>query len=192
MDTEGITELLVRLHNSDPDVRMKAVRELRGQTHIPEVQNALRTSLYDPSGHVRILAAEALAKASLFPEETIPVLVTVLEVIDQAHIASVPHAKEWRRLAAGALAHYGPAAEPAIAALRNALLDPDYNVRGYAAIALGAIGPAAIVALQDLRAARQSEPNEGVRTVYDDAIKKVVGSEHFSVIAWDKPPQEPP
>ena len=39
-------------------------------------------------------------------------------------------------------------------------------------MSLGAVGPAAIRALQDLRAARQSEEDENLRKVYEDAIKK--------------------
>ena len=113
-------------------------------------------------------------------------LITPLEVIDQAQLAKVPHAKEWRRVAAGVIQHYGPEAEPAIPALRNALLDPDQLVRGYAAISLGKIGPAAIVALQDLRAARQAEANEVMREQgYDCAIRQIVGSDHFIVIRRD-------
>ena len=57
-------------------------------------------------------------------------------------------------------------------------------------MSLGAVGPAAIHALQDLRAARQSEEDENLRKVYDYAIKKIVQSEHFIVIAKDDPPEE--
>ena len=184
-ESRRVRELLVQLHSPEKETRMQAVTGLREHTSVPEAVHALRMSLFDPDGHVRILAAEALARAGLYPDEAIPVLVAVLEVTDQTNIAAVPHAKEWRRVAAGALQFYGSRAAPAIPALRNALLDPDYNVRGYAAISLGAIGPEAIIALQDLRAARQSEPNEGVRQVYAEAIRRVVGSAHFTVIVHD-------
>jgi hypothetical protein len=59
-------------------------------------------------------------------------------------------------------------------------------------MSLGAVGPAAIRALQDLRAARQSEQDENLRKVYEDAIKKIVQSEHFVVIAKDDPMEEDP
>ena len=163
---------------------------MRNHVQVPEVVHAFRVSIFDPDGHVRILAAEALARAGLYPAEAIPVLVAVLAVGDQSDIATVAHAKEWRRTAAGAIGRYGNEAEIAIPALRNALLDPDANVRGYAAMSLGAIGAASIVALQDLRAARQSEDGEGVREVYEEAIRKIVGSDHFVVIRRDE--QEPP
>jgi HEAT repeat protein len=45
-----------------------------------------------------------------------------------------------RGLAAGALAHIGPQAKPAIPALTNCLADPYYAVRAKAARALGRIG----------------------------------------------------
>jgi len=184
----NIQNLIARLHDPDSAIRGKAVVALREHTGAPEVQHALRSALYDADGHVRMLAAEALARAALLRDDVIPVLLAILQVADQAHLANVATSKQWRRVAAACLGKYGAGAAPAIPALRNALLDPDANVRGYAAMSLGAIGPAAISALQDLRAARQSEPDENLRAVYEDAIKKVVQSEHFLVIARDDPP----
>jgi HEAT repeat protein len=55
-----------------------------------------------------------------------------------------------RRLAAETLGRIGPAAEPAVATLVEALGDPDTAVREAAAVALGRIGPAAAPALQAL------------------------------------------
>jgi HEAT repeat protein len=182
-----IQDCLLRLHDPDKDVRMDAVVQLRDRVSVPQVQHALRTAIYDPDGHVRILAAEALARGKMYPNESIPVLMTVLEVVDKAYLASVPHSKEWRRVAAGALGHYGAEAESAVPFLKNALLDPDADVRRYTARTLGLIGPAAIVALQDLRAARQVEANKMARIVYEEAIEKIVQSKHFIVIAKDEP-----
>jgi len=190
-----VTEQLLRLHSEDAGVRLDAVVALRDRLDVAEVVHAMRVLIHDPDGHVRILAAEALARRGLHAGEALPVLIATLEVIDKAEIARVPHAKEWRRVAAGVIQHYGPVAEPAIPALRNALLDPDQLVRGYAAISLGKIGPAAIVALQDLRAARQAEANEVMREqVYDRAIRQIVGSDHFVVIRRDDdaPPEVRP
>lgn len=184
----NIQNLLARLHDPDSDIRGKAAVGLREHIEAPEVQHALRSAIYDADGHVRMLAAEALATAGLFRGEVIPVLITMLEVGDEADIARVATSKQWRRVAAACIGKYGAEAAPAIPALRNALLDPETNVRGYAAMSLGAIGPAAISALQDLRAARQSEQDEILRGVYEDAIKKVVQSEHFIVIARDDTP----
>lgn len=168
-------------------VLVRAVTAMRDHLDVSEVLHAMRVSIWDPDGHVRILAAEALARQGFCPDEALPVLITVLEVGDKADIAQIPNSKQWRRVAAGVIQHYGPQAEPAIQSLRNALLDPDDNVRGYAAISLGAIGSAAIVALQDLRAARQTEANEGVREqVYDRAIRQIVGSDNFIVIRRDE------
>lgn len=181
-----ISRGLIRLHNGDATIRLDAVVTLRDQMDVAEVMHAMRVLIYDPDGHVRILAAEALARQGLYASEALPVLITTLEVVDKAEVAGVPHAKEWRRVAAGVIQHYGPEAGPAIPALRNALLDPDQMVRGYAAISLGKIGPAAIVALQDLRAARQAEDSEAMREqVYDRAIRQIVGSDHFLVIRRD-------
>lgn len=177
-----IPALLIRLHHVDAEVRRDAVVKLRGHIARPEAEHAVRLAIHDNDGLVRMLAAEALARARVCPEEAIPVLIAVLEAADQAGVASAPNAKDWRRVAAGALEHYGPRAEPAIPALRNALLDPDQNVRGYAALSLGAIGPAAIVAMQDLRVARQSEAEEQMRPPFDEAIRKIARSDHFIVI----------
>jgi len=183
---EDIKKLIFKAHNEDEDIRQEAIVELRNYTSIPEVSSFLRSLIYDKNGHVRILAAEALARARLYPEDAIPVLVTVLEVVDDAHIANLEHAKNWRRVAAGALGFYGTKATSAIAALKNALLDPDTNVRGYAAMSLGEIGNAAMVALQDLRVLRQNETDEKLRSIYDKIIKKIVGSENFIIITKDE------
>lgn len=191
MELDYIKNLIFHAHNQDSGIRINAIVQLRDYTSIPEVAHTLRSLIYDINGHVKILAAEALAKSRLFPEDAIPVLITTLEVIDEPHISKVDHSKEWRRVAAGALQFYGPKAIFAIPALKNALLDPDENVRGYAAISLGEIGKEAVVALQDLRAARQSEPNLKLREVIDVVIKKIVGSEHFVVITEDEINKEP-
>jgi HEAT repeat protein len=182
----GVNRLLVQLHNPSEEQKISAVIALRKHLDILEVQNALRSCLCDSDGSVRMLAAEALSKEKLFPEDSIPVLMTILDVTDQGKIARIDTSKQWRRMAAGALANYGPKAEPALQLLRNALLDPDINIRGYAAIALGAIGPPSIIALQDLRAARQIEDDLNLRDIYDSAIKKIVRSNKFIVIAEDE------
>jgi hypothetical protein len=185
-----LQRLIIRLHDADSDTRGKTVVALREHTEVPEVQHALRSAIYDSSGYVRMLAAEALARAALFPEDVIPVLIAVLEVADRSDIAEIEVSKQWRRVAAGVIGKYSSGAAPAIPALRNALLDPDVNIRGYAAQSLGEIGPAALVALQDLRAARQSEADEEVRKVYETAIKKVVQSEDFIAISKMETPGE--
>ena len=182
-----ITEQLVRLHSEDSSVRLDSVVALRDRLDVAEVVHAMRVLIHDPDGHVRILAAEALARRGLHADEALPVLIAVLGASDKADVAKIPHAKEWRRVAAGVIQHYDTEADAAIPALRNALLDPDHNVRAYAAISLGAIGPAAIVALQDLRAARQTDENDALREqVYDRAIRRIVGSDRFRVISWDE------
>lgn len=191
MEQDYIKNLIFHAHNQDSDIRINAIVQLRDYTNIPEVAHTLRSLIYDVNGNVRILAAEALSKARLFPEDAIPVLITTLEVIDDPHISKVAHSKEWRRVAAGSLRFYGSKAVMAIPALKNALLDPDENVRMYAAISLGEIGKESIVVLQDLRAARQSETNLELRKIIDDVIKKIVGSEHFIVITEDKINNEP-
>ena len=184
-----IAKLLVELHAQDTDTRGNAVVALRDHTHVPEVQHALRAAIHDLDGYVRMLAAEALARKALFVHDVIPLLIAVLEVCDQGDMARISVSKQWRRVAAGVIGKYGRGAAPAIAALRNALLDPDSNIRGYAAMSLGAIGPEAILALQDLRAARQSEEAVELRKIYEDAIKNIVQSENFIVIAKGEPPE---
>lgn len=179
--------LMEQLQSASAEERQAAVVALREMAIVPEVERALRATIQDDDGHVRILAAEALARSGLAPDVAIPVLVTVLDVGDEPSFANRPHAKEWRKIAAGVLGRYGERAAPAIDALRRALWDPEYNVRGYAAMSLGKIGPAAMCALQDIRAARQTEGNEALRQVFEDAIGAIVRSEHFIVIT---PPKE--
>lgn len=179
--------LLEQLQSTSSDERQAAVVALREVAIVPEVEMALRVATRDDDGHVRFLSAEALARSGLAADVAIPVLVTVLNVGDEPSFANRPHAKEWRRMAAGVLGRYGERAAPAIDALRRALWDPEYNVRGYAALSLGKIGTAAMSALQDLRAARQTEGNEALRQIFEDAIGAIVQSEHFIVIT---PPKE--
>ena len=182
----SLEKALVELHSHEEKIRVKAIITLREMTEEPEARHALRSAIHDESGRIRFLAAETLARARLYPDDVLPVLISVIEVADQADIAIMPESKNWRRVAAGVIGNYRDAAKAAIPVLRNALLDPDYNVRGYAAKSLGSIGPEAIVALQDLRAARQVEEDENIRTVYENAIKQITQSKRFIVIAQDE------
>jgi len=184
MDLE-LQQALLLIHSAISDERCSAIVGLRKHLDVFEAQHALLLSLNDEDGHVRILAAEALAKAGLCPEKAIPVLIATIEVTDMAYLAQVPGAKEWRRVAVGVLGRYGAKAAPAIPILRTALLDPDINIRGYAAKSLGEIGPEAIVALQDLRATRQAEEDENLRSIYDHAIQQIMQSKRFIVIAQE-------
>jgi HEAT repeat protein len=184
VDTE-LQQALLQLHSANPDERCRAVVALRAKSEIFEAQHALLSSLNDENGHVRILAAEALAKAGLHPDRTIPVLIATIEATDESHLAQIPGAKDWRRIAVGVLGRYGARATNAIPVLRTALLDPDINIRGYAAKSLGEIGPDAIVALQDLRTTRQAEEDDNLRSIYDRAIQQIMQSKRFIVIAQD-------
>ena len=179
------SDALRNLKSDIKDDRLDAIAILRNKTEIIEVQKALLGALYNIDGHVRIMAAEALAYNRIYPENAIPVLIATIEVSDEADVVNIQYAKQWRRIAVGAIGRYGKSAEIAIPSLRVALLDPDANIRGYAAKSLGEIGPDSIIALQDLRAARQVEEDPNIREIYEEAIKKITQSKKFIVIAQD-------
>lgn len=97
------------------------------------LKEELKTSLKDPSWHVRILAAERLNRMG--DESGIPVLAKAL-----SHEDRIIRGFAARALGEGCL----PSAVPL---LKKAMEDPDDFVRGNAALALGAIGDTTAIPL---------------------------------------------
>jgi HEAT repeat protein len=78
-----------------------------------------------------------------------------------------------RSHAAYVMAELGPAAAPAVSALRAALRDEDSMVRYSAAWALSEIGPAARAAIPELQLRADEDPVGDVRWIAAKALRKL-------------------
>ncbi|NOX56371.1 MAG: hypothetical protein GXP27_18385 [Planctomycetes bacterium] len=110
---DALPELVKRLGDKDAGVRFWAAKGLAnlGPKAKPAV-DALKGVLTDPSGDVRVAAAQALCRAGRV-DLGLPALVDQLE-----------HGELWVRVAAAdAIDYLGEAARPAIPALRRAVAD---------------------------------------------------------------------
>ncbi len=132
--------------------------------------SSLKQVLHAAGGWASILAAEALAWHGRAERETFPVLISTLESSLTLGLF------EWARVACGAMGKYRNLPEqisvPALPALLKALDASDPDVRGYAAITLGHLGPLARPALVQLaRLADQAEPP--LKACYLEALQKI-------------------
>lgn len=161
---------LTQLRDGSDEERYQAVLDLRAsKSSHPEIVQALAKAIYDQSGHVRIMAAEALSRFNQHAQDAVPVLITVLEVADSFHVNDRPaHLKDWHRVAVGALGNFGPSAKSATKYLIKAVFDFDKNVSGYAALSLGKIG--ATEALPALEKALEVEKMPECRMAIIEAI----------------------
>ncbi|HID24429.1 MAG TPA: sulfatase, partial [Planctomycetaceae bacterium] len=110
---EALPELIKRLGDNDAGVRFWAAKGLAnlGPKAQPAI-DALKGVLTDPSGDVRVAAAQALCRVGRV-DWGLPVLVDQLE-----------HGQLWVRVAAAdAIDYLGENARPALAALRRAVAD---------------------------------------------------------------------
>ncbi len=155
------------------DWTVDRVLDLRRAPHTSENVMKLRQALETKDGHVRILAAESLARWQEHPEQSLPILVAVLDSASLPSVRNAPHAEDWLRVAAGAVGHYGPSAAPATTSLISVLTDGDYNVRGYAARSLGQVGPQAGIAVPYLEKAIERETITEVRDLMLEAVARI-------------------
>ncbi len=144
------------------------IRRLAPET--PGWVSSLKQVLNDDGGWASILAAEALAWHGRAEREAIPVLISTLESSLTLGLF------EWARVACGAMGRYRNLPEqivaPALPALLKALDVSDPDVRGYAAITLGNLGPLGQPALVQLaRLADLAEPP--LKDCYLEALQKI-------------------
>jgi hypothetical protein len=89
--------------------RIQAVDALRREVRTSEAaQEALRSCIWADDGAIRISAAESLSLARVYPDDSIPVLLAVLEVARERN--EIEKDELWTGLAIGALTNYGPLA----------------------------------------------------------------------------------
>jgi hypothetical protein len=148
----------------DPENEEARVRITPFQPHADASVPALAELLEHDDAPVRVAACGALARAD--DESVVPKLTSALE--DENPLV--------RAAAAKALGQFGPIAQDAVPALRDALRSPENrraaSVRREAAAALGRIGPAAGATKSDLELLRYDEDPE-VRKAAAEALKKI-------------------
>jgi hypothetical protein len=94
------------LRLEDYDRRVPGLLELRKQAQTSQnARDILRNLIYDDDGAIRMLAAEALSKTRAYPEDSVPVLKTVLDVTFENNLFE--KARDWLFIALGALGNYG-------------------------------------------------------------------------------------
>jgi hypothetical protein len=193
-------ELLGAFKDKSADVRATAVKAVSHTLPDPSAENdtetprAARAVLTDPDIRVRVYAVAILLELkSATPAEVLPTLCEAVSITDE-EIAST---------AASELYRMGPAAEPAIASLRDSVLvraQPNlvsidalgaigapavpalveilehgaYNCKWHAANTLGTMGEAAREALPALRKVA-ADPNSLLSTTARRAIAKLEG-----------------
>jgi HEAT repeat protein len=138
--------LAVLRHDDSADVRAAAGQAVLFSTPDPAPEDdagtprEARAALSDPDVRVRTLAAAVLEIYKVIPPaELLPVFCDGLKSEDETV----------RSVAATGLEKLGPAAEPAVPALKAAALDPERANPG-AVVALGKVGPAAVPALVEI------------------------------------------
>ncbi len=121
MDRSQIPQLLKLLQADDSEIRWWGALGLVGlRNSASAAVPALQKALTDASPSVRIAAAEALAQAGQ-PEQALPVLIAGLE-----HDSAIV-----RLMAMGVLDRMGPAARPALPAMRKARSKTKGHVEDY-------------------------------------------------------------
>ncbi|MGA2796097.1 MAG: HEAT repeat domain-containing protein [Thermoguttaceae bacterium] len=141
---QATTQLVDRLKEQDPFVRVAAARALAALPPAPEITlPILEKALKDADTTTIQHALDALA--SLGPQ-AVPRLVDILK-----------QHKELRVQVAYTLGQIGPGAAAATEALAGLVADEDFNVSTEAVLALAKIGPAAASAVPALMAALQKE-----------------------------------
>lgn len=167
-----------QMKSVDEDTRISAIVGLRkiGAAN-RQVEELLTLALSDKSAYVRVLAAESLSKQKKQGSLAIPVLIKALESPSDPANKTGQYAKDWKRVAGGALGNYGRQAEPAIPVLVKALANSDYNVRGYAAMSLGRIGVANQMAIQGLKQAIAVEESDSVKEIMIEYLGKLTNKQ---------------
>jgi HEAT repeat protein len=161
----AVPALLETLHDADPQVRATAALSLgRIGTRIDEVVPALAKMLARPGD--RISALKGIFQLRGKAKDAIPAIVEVMRKDADG---------EARWHAAEALAKMGPAAQPALPQLIEALNDEVPAVRSHAAESLGRIGPEAKSSLPALRGL-VNDPDAEVRAEAGRAIKAIGGT----------------
>ncbi len=141
---QATVQLVERLKDKDPFVRVAAARALAALPLAPEITlPILEKALKDADTTTILHALDALA--SLGPQ-AVPRLIDILK-----------QHKELRVQVAYTLGQIGPGAAPATEALAGLIADEDFNVSTEAVLALAKIGPAAASAVPALMAALQKE-----------------------------------
>jgi HEAT repeat protein len=168
-DAHSALSILLAHFKRDPDVvvrrtALSALVGVVGSEDTDQVGDELRKALNDPDPDVKEDAAFALANIG-GPDATaaLPILRKALKEDDD----------QGRRLAATALANIGQFALEAAGDLRDALGDPDREVRLSAALALGRMGPQASKALPALVKVLDPSQPEDVRKFAAEAIANI-------------------
>jgi HEAT repeat protein len=111
-------------------------------------------------------------------------------LIDLLHTGDAAGGKEVRLMAALALGHAGPEAEPAVPALTELLSDPSPDVRVAAAEALGKVGPAATGAVPGMAALlKEDQPARVVRVL--KALRRLRGANYEAIPAFVEATRHP-
>ncbi|WP_218079948.1 HEAT repeat domain-containing protein [Anthocerotibacter panamensis] len=159
-----VPELTKALEDKDAGVRGKSASALGSihtgaETAVP----ALTLALKDPDLGVRNTAAGALGRFGAKAASAVPALAELIHKEPEQYV---------REGVADALGNLGVAAVPA---LIDALVDKRPGVRTRAALALGAIGPAAKEAIPALMKAEQMDPVATMRGFASVALKQIKG-----------------
>lgn len=156
----AVATLLQALTDPENEVRATAANFLQDLDPKPQAAlEALHDALYDSDPFVRLYAANAIGPGDV----TASVATAVLKHQD-------PRAR-W--LATLALVEFAPKRVDTVAALTEALTDPDSRTRAGAAAALGKIGPLAASALPALQSAANQDSDPTVQQAAREAIDQM-------------------
>jgi HEAT repeat protein len=168
---------LQQLRDLDQDTQVSAIQALgiigrEDRSVIPAIVGRLKSK----DGYIRSKAVQAIASLGPDGKETIPELLQLLgtetlvanpealwkvdpegKIVLPALVKKLKDENEHVRFEAAYIMSKHKKAEPAIPALTAATKDRDANVRGWAALALGNIGPAAKDAAPSLIALRKDD-----------------------------------
>jgi HEAT repeat protein len=156
---EAAPQLILLLQDADQAVRRHTVKALVAIRPGPKVMIPLFIKLMedsDPSVHARVL--DAITEAG---EPAVPGLIEALKNDKVAYWACI------------VLRGMGPTAKAAVPALVAELKDPRPEIRREAALALGAIGEAAIPAIPEISAALGDEESRGAATFVMGELGKI-------------------